>query len=47
MLIVLILSKIDIDMTMIEESKFIYSLQRAGDAEIPAAKGILKFPLEF
>lgn len=43
----LILSKINIDMTMIEESKFIRSIQRVGVAENPIVKDILKFPLEF
>jgi hypothetical protein len=44
---VLKLSKIDIDMTMIEESKFIRNIQRVGEAENPAVKGNLKFPHEF
>jgi hypothetical protein len=32
---------------MIEESRYIKSLQRAGLAEMPAVEDILKFPLEF
>ena len=44
---VLILSKIDMDMTMTEESKLIWNVQRVGEAENPAVNDILKFPLEF
>lgn len=43
----LILSKTNTYMTMIEESRHIQSVQRVGVAENPAVEDILKFPLEF